>query len=406
MWLHLLKMIWNRKRTNSLIILEVAIAFVVVFAISVLTIRNYTLYQIPLGYSYENMWRVQVIPSRTWDDKDEQSLIQLINAVKQLPEVEKLNLLANPTFRNWSSTRNSEVNGRRLQFVLNRFDDSAPQHFDMTLLEGRWFGEQDSNQNYDPVVVNQEFAERYFPNESVIGKNIASDEKSSRSDDSNGATAPKETREERIVGVFKDFRQFGELSPITPYVFYRTEFKKPDRVLGLELTLDNSIDPAFEERLLEMLKRLAPEFSYSFTSWSNNRESQLRQTLMPFTILGIIASFLILMVAMGLFGVLWQNVTSRTHEIGLRRALGATSMGIHKQIITELIIVTLMGISIAFVGLVQLPMLGIFQELNWVLFWKSLLAALLFMIMLAGACAFYPGKIATSYSPSQALHYD
>jgi ABC-type antimicrobial peptide transport system permease subunit len=71
-----------------------------------------------------------------------------------------------------------------------------------------------------------------------------------------------------------------------------------------------------------------------------------------------------------------------------------------------LMIVTFIGIAIAFIGLVQLPMLGVFQELDWPLFWVSLLSAMAFMLTLSALCGYYPGKIAIRYSPSQALHYE
>jgi putative ABC transport system permease protein len=394
MFLHLLKMIWNRKRSNSLIIAELAIAFIVVFALSVLAIRNYNLYQIPLGYNYENMWRIQIMPTRSWDEtKDEDTLLQIIGAVKQQPEVEKIHLLSNPTFRNWRGTSSVTIDGQEIYYYRNRFDDKAAETFGMTLNDGRWFGPQDSNQNYSPVLVNQEFVDMYYPNESVIGKNIADPE-------------IEDNREMRIVGVYQAFRQFGEFSAIVPYVFTRSDIQKPGRMLGIEVKLKPNADDSFEQRVLEILKSLAPENNYSIASWESQRDRQIRETTIPLTIFSIIASFLIIMVAMGLFGVLWQNVTSRTHEIGLRRALGATALSIHKQIIGELAIVTMIGVSIAFLILVQLPMLGVFQELDWSLFWISLLASLVFMLTLAGLCGYYPGKIATNYSPSEALHYE
>lgn len=394
MFFHLLKMIWNRKRSNSLIIAEVAIAFIVVFALSVLAIRNYNLYQIPLGYNYENMWRIQIMPTRSWDEtKDEDTLLQIISAVKQQPEVEKTHLLSNPTFRNWRGTSSVTIDGQEIYYYRNRFDDTAAETFGMTLNEGRWFGPQDSNQNYSPVLVNQEFVDMYYPNESVIGKNIADPE-------------IEDNREMRIVGVYQAFRQFGEFSAVVPYVFTRSDIQKPGRMLGIEVRLKPGTNDSFEQRVLEILKGLAPENNYSIASWENQRDRQIRETTIPLTIFSIVACFLIVMVATGLFGVLWQNVTSRTHEIGLRRALGATAVSIHKQIIGELAIVTLIGVSIAFLILVQLPMLGVFQELDWSLFWISLFASIVFMLTLAGLCGYYPGKIATNYSPSEALHYE
>ena len=60
----------------------------------------------------------------------------------------------------------------------------------------------------------------------------------------------------------------------------------------------------------------------------------------PLIAAGVIAGFLLLMVAMGLTGVLWQTVTQRTREIGLRRAKGATAGDIRTQILGELVVMT------------------------------------------------------------------
>ncbi|MDT0596360.1 ABC transporter permease [Glaciecola petra] len=398
MYMHLIKMIWNRKRANGLIIAEVAIAFVVIFAVAVLSIRNYNLMQIPLGFEYDNMWRLQVMKSGAWDGStDGETFQQIVAAVEQLPEVDNLSLLSNATFRNWTSTRSFQVDDKFVFYYMNFFDDRAANNFDMTLLEGRWFGPQDSNQNYDAVLVNKTFVEKFYPNGDVLGKNIVKIDPDE---------IDREQTEQIVVGVFDDFRQFGELVPQSPYVFFRVDAEQNKRNLGIEISLNPNVDEVFEQRLLTMLRGLAPEYSYSFTSWANSRDSQLRQTTTPLAIFGVIAAFLILMVAMGLFGVLWQNVSTRTHEIGLRRALGASASGIHRQIMSELIIVTLIGVLIAFIGLVQLPVLGVFQELDWSLFWLSFIAALVFMVSLSALCAFYPGKVATGYSPSEALHYE
>ena len=60
---------------------------------------------------------------------------------------------------------------------------------------------------------------------------------------------------------------------------------------------------------------------------------------------GIVAVFLLLMVVLGLTGVLWQNVTQRTPEIGLRRAMGAPPGRHPRQILGELLVITTMAVS-------------------------------------------------------------
>ncbi len=393
MLLHIIKMIWNRKRSNSLIIAEVAIAFMVVFFLAVIAIRNYTLYQIPLGYDYQNMWQVRLFTGGRWNsESDQETLKQLTTGLDQFAEVQSVNLMRTPTFEDWSWTSSSEINGIEQIYNANSIDDGAAENLNMTLLEGRWFGPQDSGQNYTPVIINRRFADQVFPDQSPIGQNIA---------ESN-------SRERRIVGVFEDFRQFGELHRLTNYVFTRYDINTPNElnINHIQLKLLPGTTAVFEEALSKRLKGIAPNWEFNIESWDSKRKSHLRETLLPMMILGVIGSFLILMVAMGLFGVLWQNVTGRTQEIGLRRALGATANSIHWQIIAELLVVTLLGIAGAVVLLIQLPILGLFSELNWSLFWPALSVATVFMLLLSATCAFYPGKIATAYVPAEALHYE
>jgi len=374
----------------------VAIAFMVVFALAVLSIRNYQLYQAPLGFNYDNMWRVYVSNQSGWQPERDQRLVrQLLTSLAQQPEVESANLMSSPTFRDWAWTSSYETDGKLLSFMANRIDDGAAETFGLELVQGRWFGPQDEGQNYDPVLVSQLFVERYFPTENIVGKNIAS-------------TEVENPKEQRVVGVFKEFRQIGEFSRLQPYLFYREvlngENTRP--ISGLELKLKAGTSVGFEPKLQQLLKGVAPQWEYNIRSWASERESHLRDSLLPLAVFAIIGSFLLFMVAMGLFGVLWQNVTSRTSEIGLRRAIGATAKQIHRQIVGELLLICLVGIFIALAVLVQFPMLGVFSELDWSLFFQSVFVATLFMLVLAALCAFYPGKIATQYAPAQALHYE
>lgn len=396
MFKHILKIIWNRKKANALIVAEITIAFMVVFSLSALALRNYQLYQQPLGFSYQNMWRITVSNIGEWNAKrDLLATKQILAELERQPEIIKAQLLNNPTFKNWRWSSSYDIGDKTIHYTGNYINDGAEETFGMKLLQGRWFGKQDSAQNYIPILVNKRFVDQFFSGEDIIGKNVASDEKA-------------DEQEQRVIGVFEDFRQMGELSPLTPYVFKRIDLEDEStgQISGIELKMNPATKSIYEEKIQKLLKNIAPQWEFDIRTWESARDSHFKETLLPLTVLGIVGSFLMIMVAMGLFGVLWQNVTSRTQEIGLRRALGATAAQIQKQIISELIIVSLFGMVIAGFILVQLPMLGVFSELDWSLFALSFVAAFLLMLTLASLCAFYPGKMATKLSPAQALHYE
>jgi len=395
MLVHLFKLIWKRKKLNALIIAEVAIAFMIVFAISSTAIHQYRLYIEPLGFEYHNMWNLRFSGiSNPWqDDRDPLQLRQVVRTLKQQSEIKKVHLLKNPTFIHWRGSSSYELDGKNFHFLRNYMDDDAPETFGMKIIKGRWFGIQDEGQGYRPTIVNRRFVEEFYPNEDPIGKNIA------RKTDDQGNIL----KEQRIVGVFEDFRQQGELNKLTPYVIYRYDINSGGKIHNIEIKLREGINISYEKKLMELLNDIAPSWKFSINPWEESRQTALDEALTPLVFGAIIASFFILLVAMGLFGVLWQNVTSRTPEIGLRQAIGATTTGIHLQIISELLIVTLLGIMIAFIILVQLPILG---DLSWSLFWSGQAASILFMILLSVSCAYYPGKLATKLSPAEALHYE
>jgi putative ABC transport system permease protein len=113
-----------------------------------------------------------------------------------------------------------------------------------------------------------------------------------------------------------------------------------------------------------------------------------------------------LMVAFGLLGVLWQNVTRRTQELGLRRAMGATATMVQIQIVFELLVITLMAITIGFLIAIQVPIAGVVEQLTWSIFFQSVAISTVIIMLLSIACAYYPSLIATRYLPADALHYE
>jgi len=63
MILHLLKMVWNRKRANALIVLEIFVAFIVLFSVIALSVHCFNNYRLPLGFSYQHVWVIRVNPT-------------------------------------------------------------------------------------------------------------------------------------------------------------------------------------------------------------------------------------------------------------------------------------------------------------------------------------------------------
>jgi putative ABC transport system permease protein len=164
--------------------------------------------------------------------------------------------------------------------------------------------------------------------------------------------------------------------------------------------------PTLQEELIDTVQRVAPTWTLKIQEFSVMRQQMLDQVMTPLTVASMVAVFLMVMVGFGLFGVLWQSVTRRTGELGLRRAMGASRQRIYRQIIAEMCltagIALLLGIFIA----IQFPMLGTFRVIDWPTALGGIVISAGFVLALCFLCSLYPGWLASRRSPSEALHYE
>ncbi len=120
-----------------------------------------------------------------------------------------------------------------------------------------------------------------------------------------------------------------------------------------------------------------------------------------------IAAISLLVGGIGIMNIMLVTVTERTHEIGLRKALGATKSAIVKQFLIEAIILTCVGGLIGmFVGILISYMISFFVKLPFVLSWQSILLACVVSGGIGILFGWYPAKKASSLSPIEALRYE
>ena len=120
-------------------------------------------------------------------------------------------------------------------------------------------------------------------------------------------------------------------------------------------------------------------------------------------ILSIVAGFLIINVALGLFGVLWYNINKRRGEIGLRRAVGATGNSVSKQLVAEALVLSTISLIVGCFFAFQFPLLNVF-DLPAGVYLVAIALAIAFIYLLVTICALYPGKQAAAIYPAVALH--
>jgi putative ABC transport system permease protein len=120
-------------------------------------------------------------------------------------------------------------------------------------------------------------------------------------------------------------------------------------------------------------------------------------------VLSIVGCFLVINVALGLFGVLWYNINKRRGEIGLRRAVGATGSSVSNQLIMESMILATFSLIIGSFFAIQFPLLNVF-DLSAGIYLVAILFSIIFIYLLVFLCSLYPGRQAAAIYPAVALH--
>src|SRR5476651_1895666 len=104
---HLFKLIWNKKKQNFLLMTEILVSFMVIFAVFTLLVYYYNNYKKPMGFEYENVWAVSY--NNAYKTKSSDSLVtfyeNLRQSIKALPQVKEISFCSDnvPFFQNrWS----------------------------------------------------------------------------------------------------------------------------------------------------------------------------------------------------------------------------------------------------------------------------------------------------------------
>jgi putative ABC transport system permease protein len=405
---HYLKLVWNRRRANGLILVEVLISFLVLCGIFGVVAYYATNWRRPLGFDYHDRWSLEVdIPQATLDDPKATAPAfatsqRLIAAMNANPAIEAVAPMPNtPYSGSMSRTGFRLADGNLVQFLSSSTTPAGLEVLGLELVAGRWIEPGDDALEFTPYVITQSLARRLFGNENPLGRTIEGYD-----DHGKLETLEKSWQVRRVVGVIRDYRKAGEFADDRLAAFRPQTFSNPDRgwaPWSYVIHVAHGTPAAFEEGLLETLHSEAPEWSFTLRSIEVERRNYIQERLLPLLFGSLLAGFLLLMVGMGLMGVLWQNVTRRTQELGLRRALGATASEVRRQIIGEIVVLTAIALALGAVLFLQLPLLGVLSFVSLGVFVSAIVAASLVLVPFVILCGLYPGWLATRVEPSRAL---
>jgi predicted permease len=263
----------------------------------------------------------------------------------------------------------------------------------MRVLRGRNIDDRDREESAKVVVINERFARQTWPGEEPVGKSVVLDYR--------GGAYPYE-----IVGVVNDTRYYGPRVEARPEVFipYRQN-AYPALFLVVHSTAESgSLVASVREAVRSIDPRLP---AHQIATVSSLIDERMKSERLAAWLFGAMALIALAMSALGIWGVVEYTVAQTTREIGLRVAIGASSLAILRGVLQGAL--GLVGLGLAFGCLLLWPLSRALQSL---LFGVSaldpftvVLSALLLMIVGLMASA-VPARRAARVDPATALRAD
>ena len=388
---------WMR---SALIVSEVALSLMLLVGAGLLINSFWHLLKTDAGFDPKGVLALDVPLSRTTYKTPEQrsaAFQQLIGRMKTLPGVRDVSVTSNVPLTDFDVELSFQIEGRAPykpgEEATADYTVTGADYFrtmNIPLMQGRVFSDQDSANSPQVMVVSNAFVKRYFPDEDPIGRRIIFDGKDEK---------PRE-----IVGVVGDVRRNGLDVEVEPEM-YVSHIQNPERRLNLIIRTE----ARDASQIAQAARAEVKAFDPNQIIWRTQTLEQLLGTSVAprrfnMLLLGIFAGVALVLAAVGLYGVMSYSVSWRTHEIGIRMALGAKRADVLRLVVRQGMTLTLIGLAIGLAGafLLSRVMVGLLYGVshNDPLTFAGVSIVLLAVALLA---CLIPARRATRVDPIVAL---
>lgn len=392
----------NRRRwlRHFLVVSEVAFALMLLIGAGLLINSFWRLQQVDRGFDARNLLTLNLTLSRYSTNEQQVAFLrEMLERISLTPGARAVGLTSTLPLRGGPATdfviegRPPLQPGDEPSADIRIIDPNYFRAMSIPLRAGRPFSETDSGNAPTVMVISEKMARQFWPNEDPIGKRVTMKD-----------WGPPLTGE--IVGIVGDVKADGLDSETRPMIYWaysqfpvifnnivvRTE-GEPLGMVGVIKSQIWSVDPAQPVASVATMEQVLA------SSVATRRFNMM--------LLGVFAIVALALAAVGIYGVISYTVSERTHEIGIRVALGAQGSNVLRLVVGQGMILALTGVGVGLLGAFALTRL-----MSSLLFGVTATDPLTFiaipLILMGtalGAC-FVPALRATKVDPIVALRYE
>jgi predicted permease len=385
---------------NVLVIVETCLALVLLAGAGLLMRTFINLQHVNAGFQPEHVLTFRTdLPNKRYPD-DATSIRfykNLVERLKTLPGVQSTGISSDIPWTGYDENSNFGIEGRPdnpNDSPEGRYHFATPGYFESIgtpLLSGRFFALTDDEKAPRVLMINEALARRYFPGEEPVGKLV----------DIWGRKGVK------IIGVVGDVKDSPDATAAKP-AFYFDDWQNTDRdarVIVLRSTANlTPLVQAARAAVSELDKDLPVTDVKPMEDIGAHALAGARFT---FFLIGAFAGLALLLACVGIFGVMAYSVTQRTHEFGIRMALGAQQRDVLGMVLAQGARLMIAGVLLGWIAAYSLTrvMSGLLYGVRASDPWTFAGVSALLAVVTIAACVL-PARRATKVDPIEALRYE
>ena len=353
------------------------------------------LYRTDTGFDTENILLIPIEPGQSLSRvKDRDAFLQAIcQKISEIPGVQSAALSNRAMLGNYHWNRDISIPGRseeeKRESMALVVSEGYFETMGIKLLQGREFRATDTRDSPGVAIVNMEFVRKFFPDENPMGRFIMADE-----------------RQCQIVGLCSNQKYDNLRRDISPILYMpHLQFRFFNLTCAVRSVLPPmSLVPAVRKAVAEVDRKLPLE---GMTTQKLALKKSLAQERLYASLCGSLAILALSLSCIGLYGLMAYNVTRRTSEMGIRKALGARSWDVAWPILREALILTGIGIAIGLA--VALALVRVIRGFFYGIGPHdpiTMIGTVVIMVAVAALAAWIPARRAAKIDPMEALRYE